>query len=104
VRFCDAPDVAMWGSEEGERADGPVAIRRLFDEIVAFRGTLRFEWRDRLVHVEGDVAWVNAAGRLVVEPEGETARTGPYRVTAVLVRRSGDWRWHTHNGSEPRIG
>jgi hypothetical protein len=43
-------------------------------------------------HVDGDVA--SARFRA-------PARVLHYRITALLVRRDGAWRWHTFNGSEP---
>jgi hypothetical protein len=54
--------------------------------------------------VAGDVAWVNAVGTLRVESPGQEQRIAPYRITAVLVRRDGAWRWHTFSGSEPHLG
>jgi hypothetical protein len=42
-----------------------------------------------------------ADGEVAVTPAGAAPRTSPYRLTAVLVRRDGEWRWHTFNGSEP---
>jgi hypothetical protein len=32
---------------------------------------------------------------------GPPPHSGPYRVTAVFVRRDGRWLWHTYSGSEP---
>jgi ketosteroid isomerase-like protein len=62
---------------------------------------LSFRWHQRHIHVEQDVAWVNADGEVTVARAGAAPRTTPYRLTAVLVRRQGTWRWHTFNGSEP---
>lgn len=90
------PDIVMWGSDEDERARGPEEVQALIESVVASPSELGFEWEDRELHVEGDVAWVNARGTLFVNGEGF-----PYRVTAVLLRRDGAWRWHTHSGSEP---
>jgi hypothetical protein len=89
--WADDHDVQMWGSDLAERADGRDAIRRLGEAIVA-GDEIRFEWADRFVYTEGEVAWVNAAG---------TCNGMPYRLTAVLVRRAGAWRWHTFSGSIP---
>ena len=100
--FADDADVVMWGSEERERAEGRSAIAALHRDVTAFAGQLAFRWRDRHVHVHGDAAWVNAVGELSVRLAGQAPRTGPYRLTAVLVRQDRTWRWHTFNGSEPR--
>jgi ketosteroid isomerase-like protein len=91
-------DVAMWGSDLPERADGPAELRALIASIAATHSSLAFTWASRTVHVEGDVAWVNAAGELDI-----SGRTIPYRLTAVLVRRDAQWLLHTFNGSEPHV-
>ena len=101
--FTDDADIVMWGSEDVERAMGRAAIAELHRGIAAFSGTLTFRWYERHVHVEGDAAWVNAAGELSLQVGGQAPRTGAYRLTAVLVRRHGSWRWHTFNGSEPNL-
>ena len=89
-------DITMWGSDEDERATGPEEVQALLEAVAASPNDLGFEWEDRNARVEGDVAWVNARGTLWVNGE-----SSPYRVTAVLVLRSGGWLWHTHSGSEP---
>ncbi|HEV7641197.1 MAG TPA: nuclear transport factor 2 family protein [Gaiellaceae bacterium] len=94
--WADDEDITMWGSDEDERAVGAAQIRALADAIVASPSQLAFAWDDRHVHEEGDVAWVNARGTFTLD-----GRAGAYRTTAVLVRRDGRWRWHTHSGSEP---
>lgn len=94
--FAEDEDVTLWGSDEPERAVGRDAIGALLEPIVAAPTPTRFEWDERRVHVEGDAAWVHARGRA-------SARGGtiPYRVTTILVRRDGRWRWHAHSGSSP---
>ena len=89
------------GSDLAERATTKAELLELLQGIAASPNTLTFSWTERRTHVEGDVAWVNAAGSVTITgPSGE--RTIPYRVTAVLRRRAGRWMWHTFAGSEPR--
>jgi ketosteroid isomerase-like protein len=94
--WADDADTTMWGSDLDERATGADQIEALGEAITASPFALFFTWHERQVHVEGDTAWVNAAGTLAVD-----SQTTPYRVTGVLVRRYDEWRWHTFNGSEP---
>jgi ketosteroid isomerase-like protein len=89
-------DITMWGSDEDERAFGQEEVRALAEAVTSSPSELAFEWEDKQVRVEGDVAWVNARGTMWVNGE-----PSPYRVTAVLLQRDGEWRWHTHSGSEP---
>ena len=98
--FAADEDVVMWGSGADEHAVGPAAVAELHRAIAARPDTLVFHWRERHVRVEGDVGWVNAAGE-VVAPGGDGEQRVPYRLTAVLVRRQGSWRWHTFSGSVP---
>jgi ketosteroid isomerase-like protein len=100
--FADDADIVMWGSDESEQAIGPEAVGELHHALAALSGELTFRWLQRHVHVEGDAAWVNAAGDVSVQLPGEATRRTSYRMTAVFVRRGGAWRWHTFTGSEPK--
>src|ERR1700742_1678984 len=99
--FADDDDIWMSGSDLPELAIGSEAIAALHRHVATRPFTLTFIWDRRMVNREGDVAWVNAAGTLLVEYEDREPMTMHYRLTAVLVRRDGTWRWHTFNGSEP---
>jgi len=94
--WADDPEITMWGSDLDERGTGADEIRALAEAIVISPYALFFAWDERYAHVEGDTAWVNAAGTLAVD-----GHSTAYRVTAVLVRRHSEWRWHTFNGNEP---
>jgi len=94
--FAPDDDVTLMGSDEEERAVGREELRALA-EAIASGPRFRFEWSEQQFHVEGDVAWVNAAGVLAVD-DGRV----PYRVTGVFVRRDRRWLWHTHHGSAPK--
>lgn len=94
--WAENPSVTMWGSDNDERGSGPDAVRALGAAIVAAPHTLHFTWEERREHEVGDVAWVNARGTVAF-----AGSVVPYRMTAVLVRRDGEWRWHTFNGSIP---
>jgi ketosteroid isomerase-like protein len=100
--FVDDDDVWMSGSDLPELAIGREAIGTLHRDVASRPFALAFTWDRRSVRKEGDVGWVNAAGSLLVEYEDREPVTMHYRLTAVLVRRDGVWRWHTFNGSEPR--
>ena len=79
---------------------GPGELRAFAEEIAQSERSLRFEWQQRQVRVEGDVAWVTALGEVAFEGADSTGRV-PDRVTAVIVRRDGRWLWHTRHGSAP---
>lgn len=104
--FVADDDIVMWGSGAEEVALGSAEVGELVRSIAASpqSGSLSFHWRRRLVRIEGDIAWVNAVGEFLEEKAGGGSEAGPYRVTAIFVRRDGAWRWHTHSGSEPSSG
>jgi ketosteroid isomerase-like protein len=101
--FVADDDIVMWGSGRQEVALGRPAVKRLFEQIGASTSAakLSFRWQSRQVRIEGDVAWVNAVGEFVDEHPERGTETGPYRITALFLRRQGEWFWHTHSGSEP---
>lgn len=98
--FVTDDDLSFWGSEQSEQYLGPAELRAFAQAITRSDASLSFNWRERRVRVENDVAWVNAVGEVVVDAGG-SVRTLPYRVTGVLLHRDGRWLWHTHHGSEP---
>jgi ketosteroid isomerase-like protein len=48
----------------------------------------------------GDVAWLYAEGHVVISGDDSEQRS-PYRLTGVLERMAGTWRWRLFHGSEP---
>src|SRR5262249_32177788 len=99
--FSGDPDCQLIGSEVGEEALGPAAIRRFFVEMFARPGTFTVSWQDRRASTNGDTSWFSG----VVEAKMSTSeRRGPYRMTGVLVRRQGKWLWQLYHGGEPRAG
>jgi ketosteroid isomerase-like protein len=94
--WAEDDDITLFGSERSDTARGPAELRRHMEAIAGAGATIRFAWTDKRVHVEDNVAWVTASGTLTVDE-----RVGAYQVVGVLVRRTGEWRWHTFSGSEP---
>ena len=99
--FIDHPEVLLVGSEEREIARGRGEIESLIAWLFALPERLRWDWRHRDVCVDGDIAWVFADGKIVIASGDEEKRI-PYRLSGVLQRTSGRWRWRQFHGSEPR--
>jgi ketosteroid isomerase-like protein len=86
--FSGDPDCKLIGSEAGEEALGPAALRKFFVGMFARPSTFSVTWRSRRASINGDTAWFSAE----VDTHMSTGdRTGPYRITGVLVRRDGLW-------------
>jgi ketosteroid isomerase-like protein len=94
--FLDEEDAALHGSEAGESLIGREAIRAFLASLFAKAGPVRFSFRERRVSVSGAVAWFTSAAEVTVG-----GATVPYRVTGILERRDGRWRWRLFSGSEP---
>jgi ketosteroid isomerase-like protein len=98
--FVDDVDVLLVGSEDGEIARGRAAIEALMRGLFDLPMRLTWDWRRRTVSHIGDIAWVFADCEVVLTfADGEKRK--PYRMTGVLQRLAGRWRWRQFHGSEP---
>ena len=97
--FSGDPDCTLIGSEVGEEALGPAALRSFFVGMFARPSTFSVTWRSRRASMNGDTAWFSAE---VDARMSTTDRSGPYRITGVLLRRNGRWLWQLYHGGEPR--
>ena len=102
VRELCTEDVVFIGSGDGEEAVGRDAIGPMFDALAPQLERLEFSlaWESVDIDVLGEVALISARGsaRLVTQRRADTLR---YRLTGVLVRSTGGWRWRVYHGSEP---
>ncbi|MEP6759237.1 MAG: nuclear transport factor 2 family protein [Actinomycetota bacterium] len=101
--FVHDPDLTLWRSSEVERAVGPEELRTFTVRMAGLPGSFTIAYDEHRVHVEGDVAWLNAAGAGTWDDGAGTVKRMPHRVTAVFRREGGAWRCHTRNGSQPRV-
>jgi ketosteroid isomerase-like protein len=101
--FVDDDDLTLWRSAAAEHAVGPEELRRFTEWMAAMPGSFTIAYSEHRVHVEGDVAWVNAEGTGTWDDGAGTVKEMPHRVTAVFRRVDGRWRCHTRNGSQPRV-
>ena len=101
VWSLDRADVSILGSASGEEFVGPDAVGACRAALTSRPTSHGWRWADRRVSVVDDVAWFIAdAPWLTVQPDGAVSER-PYRVTGVLVRADGRWRWTHYHGSEP---
>lgn len=95
-----SPGFRLVGSEQGEVAADRGRLENLFRMLFARPVRYSFDFAVFEVDRHGDVAWLFAEGDLVAEG-GEHKQRFPYRLTAVFVRKDGDWQWRLFSGSEP---
>jgi ketosteroid isomerase-like protein len=101
--FVDDPDLTLWRSSEVERAVGPEELQAFTAWMAGVPGSFTIDYDEHRVHVEGDVAWLNAAGTGTWDDGAGAMKRMPHRVTAVFRRVDGAWLCHTRNGSQPRV-
>src|SRR5208337_260603 len=78
--FSSGQNVAVVGSEAGERARGREAVTAFFAQAYAKPGAYRFVLPTRELTMHGDTAWIVADGSVTDPSETESK---PYRLTAV---------------------
>ncbi|HZB97087.1 MAG TPA: nuclear transport factor 2 family protein [Candidatus Sulfotelmatobacter sp.] len=98
--FTEDEDVIWMGGEAEELAQGPEALKELLTKTFQQPPTYVIRWRTRLVSAKGDVAWVVANPTVHIRVGDEEVRA-PFRVSAVLVYRSGEWKLIVFHSSEP---
>jgi ketosteroid isomerase-like protein len=98
--FADDGDAVLIGSGPGELAIGRTQIEQQLKAIYSAPVVVRFEWRQTRSASKGDVGWVFAQGDVVITADGKDTRL-PYRLTGVLERDNGVWKWRQFHGSQP---
>ncbi len=97
--FTGDEDAMLIGSEPGEIAIGPEALRAFFAELYARPDRVIFTLPERRVSAIGTVAWLTGEGTYRMSGGGEDM---PYRLTVVLERRREQWLVQLFSGSEPK--
>jgi len=100
--FASDAEVLLVGSEVGEVADTRAGLAAFLEKIYAQPMRVRWEWKTQRVASAGDVAWIFAEGELLAQASKDTIRR-PYRMSGVLERHDGRWRWRLFHGSEPVV-
>lgn len=94
------PDAIIYGSEADDIYIGHAEIVRPFEAAMGKSNTVRHAW-DRLdIRSNGDMGWFSASGPAMIGRDGVESPL-PVRVSGVLIRRDGDWRWTFLHVSEP---
>ncbi len=95
-------DIVFVGSGEGEQAVGRAAVIDMAQALAAQAADVEFTVTDSTldVNVYGEVAVIASFGTAELRSLRGNRR-GPYRLTGILVKEGGSWKWRIHHGSEP---
>jgi SnoaL-like protein len=102
--FSEAPKATYAGSEVGEKAAGPVELRRLFTELFARDAVYTFTF-PAVTHalIGAGVAWILAEGEGTESRPQAAPVVFAYRIVGILVLERLKWRWAVLSGSEPSM-
>ena len=92
-------DILFQGSGAGELSVGPEQMKTFWEGIIKGPRTISFDWTDTRATAVGDVGWVHLIGEMVNTADGKTTRR-PYRITGILQKRNGVWKWRLFHGSQ----
>jgi hypothetical protein len=104
--FSAHPSATYAGSEAGEIATGPDAMRDLLGSVLARPASYSFTFHDVRSNAlagqfSGDSVWVLADGTGYETSPNGIVEPFPYRISGVLVHERGGWRWALLAGAEP---
>ena len=102
-RSCFEPDLVFFGSGEGEQAIGYDGLKAMLAKLspLAEGATFTIKWDSLAGERLGGVGLISGVGHVRASGSLERFDGTVYRVTGVLVRRDGNWRWKVYHGSEP---
>jgi ketosteroid isomerase-like protein len=89
-------DAIFAGASEEELKVGP-QIREWFGTVMASDHTVEITWGEPLVRTGGDLCWFFVEATVTVD----ATKPRPYRVSGVVRRDEGAWRFAMWSGAEP---
>ena len=101
--FGEDDTTMLIGSEPGELARGRTAIASLFAAIFDSPNAIHWDWDVIDATGRDNVSWFYAEGSVVLVGAKETVWRA-YRLSGVLTRHDGGWRFAQFHGSEPMVG
>lgn len=102
--FSEAPHATYAGSEAGEKAVGPVELRRLFTELFARDAVYSFTFPAAThARIGADAAWILAEGEGIESRPQAAPVVFAYQIVGIVVLEKLQWRWSLLSGSEPSM-
>jgi ketosteroid isomerase-like protein len=101
--FAADEDIGYAGSEQSETATGRDAVTDLFTRVFARDEAYSWQTTTSTVREYGDHAYVLAEATGLVRADTGELTPFPYRVSGLLHRIGGRWRWRHCLGSEPAV-
>jgi len=87
--FSRDPEARAIGTDPQEWWSGPRVVEVFKEQLDAMGGRMPFKPGDPEAYVEGSVGWVADQSAFILPDGGEL----PFRVTCVLHREDGEWKF-----------
>ncbi|CAB4689228.1 MAG: hypothetical protein F2667_01610 [Actinobacteria bacterium] len=98
---CFSPEGAFYGDDLVEHAHGADDLRSFLAEMFEEAYTIGWDVRDTWARRHGDVLWFVAEVRAVMSYEVGLMEHVPFRISGILRRHRGQWRFELFDGTQP---
>jgi ketosteroid isomerase-like protein len=100
--YDDSDDIIVVGSDSGEVFIGRERVKEFMKVIVSMPFVFSFDLDQVVINRNDKIAWVFVDGKMVhTRSDGRVSKV-PYRIMAVMVKKSSEWKWKVFSGSIPR--
>ena len=102
--FVTGDDIGYTGSEHAEAAAGRAAVTRLLASVFARDEAYSWQVTGATVREYGEFAYLLAEADGLARADDGAVTPFPYRISGVVQRAGGRWRWRHCHGCEPTGG
>jgi uncharacterized protein (TIGR02246 family) len=96
-----SPAGVLIGTGADEKRFGPDEAKAQLERDFGQVDSAKLELANRRVAAKGDVAWVYADGAVTVTVKGQSQTLGGLRLTGLLIKEGGKWRFAQTHFSAP---
>jgi ketosteroid isomerase-like protein len=100
--YDNSDDIIVVGSDSGEVFIGKERVQEFMKVIISMPFTFSFDMDQISINHNKNIAWVFVDGKMVHTRSNGKVSKVPYRIMAVMVKKSDDWKWKVFSGSIPR--
>jgi hypothetical protein len=99
--FDSTRQVLLVGSDSIEVFHGYEGVRRMLTSFFSSPDRAYFDLNEPSIQQQGTSAWMFVSGGIIVQEGGRITSRTPYRISVVLVKKGGTWKWTLFHGSIP---
>jgi hypothetical protein len=99
--FDSTRQVLLVGSDSAEVFPGYEGVRRLLTAFFSGPDRAYFDLGEPIIQQQGTSAWMFVSGGIIVQEGARVISRTPYRISIVLIKKGGAWKWTLFHGSSP---